>query len=267
MVLAAVNEVHNLAMVIIFYLVRLSTPRQEKAAACGLAGLAVHAAVDRTPVKPFAMQILVEMCSSTEFVRSCMFKEGAVDFLLDALIGPDVLWQDRSLQALAQLLLPSCPSSSQVTPRSSVASSTSRSQLGKEIELHMLRPEALRRLVQLFQAARSEQFESVARTFVQMLEASSKLAEAIGRSGVIVAEICARLSYPRAEVRIDLVRLLGLIAGRHTDLESLLLDHNLFSLLVGVQQNAKQSKLVVLASHTEQLLAAWRPVLDRICNS
>lgn len=289
-VATALSEVHNVSMLILFYMLRLSPSRQERAATCGIIPYAKSASLDRTTVKTFATQILVDLAYASDYSRVCLYRDGALDFFLETLIGPDPFWQERALQALEQFLVPTSPNLRPKDPSSKLAAvgtlsadlkTPSRSinmdveskndnastpiqgsSINEEIERSLLRPYALRRFVELFQSSQSEYFESILKTLINMLSASSKLAEAIGRSGLFVAEICARLQYPKAEVRINLLKLLSLVVERHADLETLLLEHNLPAIVASVDKQAKAQKLVVVSSYAEKLLSTWKTTLN-----
>ena len=252
----AVSEVHNLAMLILFYLLRLNPTRQERAAVCGIIPYCKSAVQDRTTVKTFAMQILVDLAHASDFTRHCLYKDGALDFFLESLVQPDPFWQERALLAIQQFLFPTSPLSS------SSASNPKTSYVNSEIERSLLRPSSLRKFIALFQSAQSEYFESVVKIFMSMLESSTKLAEAIGRTGVFVSEITSRLSYPKAEVRINLLKLLAIVANTHSDLQDLLLEHNLPAIVTSVHRAAKNSKFVIVSTFAEQLLNSWKPVID-----
>lgn len=79
---------------------------------------------------------------------------------------------------------------------------------------------------------------------------------------MLVSEVCARLNHPKAEVRLNLLRLLRTVARAHPDLETLILDHNLVHVVKGVQNVAKTQKQVLVATEAEAILSSWSPILS-----
>ena len=205
----------------------------------------VRAAVDRTPVRTFSLQMLCDMTRASEYTRGKLLGEGGVDALVELLPGPDPFWSERALQSLGAWLV-STSSSSALTP----------------IELSLLKPHALANVVALFQRAQGEYFESAVQTLAECVAASAAFAEALGRSDAFVCELGARLSYPKADVQLRLLELATAVTRRHADLESLLLDHNLPAVVGDLAKSAKSLKQSGVAGACDKLLQEWRVVLS-----
>ena len=125
----------------------------------------------------------------------------------------------------------------------------------------MLRPRSLQRLVALFQTAQSNHFENYAKELLLMLNRSARLAAAIGRSSLFMQELVARLSFPKAEVRLNLLKMLKVIADRQdsrAELQYLLLEHDLLPV---VNALSRDSGRVLVAGMALQLEQDWNALL------
>jgi len=91
-----------------------------------------------------------------------------------------------------------------------------------------------------------------------MLTRSHRLSEAIGRSGLFMAELVARLSFPKAEVRINLLKMLKIIADHEGDLKHIVLEYNLFPVVAALSQDKSRVLVMEIAS---QLLDEWKAAL------
>ncbi|CAK9115598.1 Cytokinesis protein sepH (Serine/threonine-protein kinase sepH) [Durusdinium trenchii] len=234
-----VKEIQNLVMLAMFYLCRLSRSRQEQAAISGIIPHLMDAVATRSPVKTFALQILTDFAHTSDLTRDQLWRCEALDFYLDLLVSGDVFWQEKAFISLGAWLAHANP----------------------EVERAMLRPRSLQRLVSLFQSAQGNSFENYVKELLMMMTRSNKLSEAIGRSGLFMAELVARLSFPKAEVRINLLKMLKIIGEHHQDLEHLVLEHNLFAVVTKLAKQAEDAHRVLVAEIANQLLEEWRAVL------
>uniref|UniRef100_A0A7S2WEB9 non-specific serine/threonine protein kinase n=1 Tax=Mucochytrium quahogii TaxID=96639 RepID=A0A7S2WEB9_9STRA len=235
-----VKEVQNLVMLAMFYLCRLSKSRQEQAAISGIIPFLMDAIATRSPVKTFALQILTDFAYTSEVTRDQLWRCGALDFFLDLLVSGDVFWQERAFISVGAWL-------SNATP---------------EVERALLRPRSLQCLVSLFQSAQSNNFENYVKELLGMLNHSHKLSEAIGRSGLFMTELVARLSFPKTEVRINLLKMLKTVGEHHQDLEYLILEHNLFAVVTSLAKQAEDAHRVLIVEIAHQLLDEWKTSLD-----
>jgi len=74
-----------------------------------------------------------------------------------------------------------------------------------------------------------------------------------------MAELAARLSYPKPEVRINLLKLLKMIGEHYANLEYLVLEHNLYAIVTSI---AKDKSRVVVTEVANQVLEQWKHVID-----
>ncbi len=232
-----IKEVQNLVMLAMFYLTRLSYSRQEEAAVCGVIPYLMDNVAARTPSKTFALQILTDFAHTSDVTRDQLSRNEALDFYLDLLVSNDTFWEEKAFISLGAWLSNASPA----------------------IEREMLRPRSLQRLVGLFQSAQGTHFENYAKELLNMLTRSQRLSEAIGRSGLFMAELIARLSFPKAEVRITLLKMLKIIADHQDDLQHLVLEHNLFPVVQRLAQDESRVLVMVIAN---QLLDDWDRLLE-----
>jgi len=234
-----VKEIQNLVMLAMFYLCRLSRSRQEQAAISGIIPYLMDAVATRSPVKTFALQILTDFAHTSDLTRDQLWRCEALEFYLDLLVSGDVFWQEKALISLGAWLTHASP----------------------EVERAVLRPRSLQCLVTLFQSAQGSAFENYVKELLLMLTRSAKLSEAIGRSGLFMAELVARLSFPKAEVRINLLKILKIIGEHHQDLEHLVLEHNLFAVVSKLAKQAEDAHRVLVVEIANQLLDEWKAAL------
>jgi len=234
-----VKEIQNLVMLAMFYLCRLSRSRQEQAAISGIIPLLMDAVATRSPVKTFALQILTDFAHTSDLTRDQLWRCQALDFYLELLVSGDVFWQEKAFISLGAWLAHASP----------------------EVERAMLRPRSLQCLVSLFQSAQGSIFENYVKELLMMMTRSHKLSESLGRSGLFMAELVARLSFPKAEVRINLLKMLKLVGEHHEDLEHLVLEHNLYAIVSKIAKQAKESHRVLVMEIASQLLDEWKAAL------
>jgi len=180
------KEIQNTVMLSMFYLCRISHNRQEQAATCGIIPHLMDAITTMSPVKTFALQILTDLAHTSSLTRDQLWRCGGLEFYLDLLVSGDVFWQEKAFSSLGAWL----------------------SSASTEVERAMLQPKSLQRLVSLFQSAQGNNFQNYVTELLAMLTRSTKLAESLGHSGLFLAELVARLSFPKAEVRIKLLKIL-----------------------------------------------------------
>ena len=236
------KEVKNMVVLSMFYLCRLNQARREQAAVSGIIVPLKKAISNRTPVKTFALLMLCDLAHATSVTRQLLWRYGGMDFFLDLLVSGDAFWQEKALMSLEAWLSNSTP----------------------EVERALLTPFSLQRIISLFQTVKSTCFENCAKTLLDMLTKSSKLTQALGRSGLFVEELILRLGYPKAEVRIILLKMLKMIGDTHQDLQALLLDHNLIQIIAQIEIEAQQSHRVLVVEIANQLLQAWTIELEKL---
>mmetsp|Transcript_15181 Transcript_15181/g.17869 ORF Transcript_15181/g.17869 Transcript_15181/m.17869 type:complete len:303 (-) Transcript_15181:21-929(-) len=229
------KEIQNLVMLAMFYLCRLNRSRQEQAAKAGVIPYLKDAIVTLSAVKTFALQILCDFAHTSKITRQELWRNNIQDFYLDLLVSGEVFWQEKALVSLEAWLANS----------------------DAKFERAMLRPQALKQIVSLFQTAQSANFEHCVKVLHSMMQRSPQLTESIGRSGLFVSELVDRLSFPKAEVRINLLKLLKTIGENHKDPEYLILQHNLYAVVTALAREAQESHRVLVSEIAHQLLEEW----------
>ncbi|KAH9252790.1 hypothetical protein BASA81_009301 [Batrachochytrium salamandrivorans] len=249
-ILNAIPEVHDVALVTLYYVCHGSASRQERAAASGIISCAKTAITERTMVKAFALQLLVEMTQATPLTRNCLYRDNALDFFLDLLHGSgeasstvvvvDPIWQEQALFALSQFLIPGGHST--------------------EFERSLLRPIGIHRLLDVYINCRLESLDTIVKTLVNMLETSPRLAEGLGRCGFLVSVSLDRLQQPELplDTKLNVAKLLDLAVRFHAEPAVVVLEHNLLAIVGGLRAKAmKKREDAPLDLVFGQLLTSW----------
>ena len=230
------KELESVVMLALFYLCRLSVSRQEQAAVAGVVPLLKAAIVGRSAVKTFALQILCDMAHASALCRRSLWKEKVFDLYLNLLVSGDVFWEEKALAAL------------EVWMRKGESC----------VELAMSQPKALDHLFSIFHSAHASHFEHCVKVILQMLQGSPMLAESISRSGLFVEELVTRLSYPKAEVRISLLKIIKAIASAAPlEFKRILLDHDILNAVAAVATEAREAHRVLVLEVATRLIQEW----------
>ena len=235
------GNLHDVAMLALFYLCRINRGRQEQAARAGIIPHLQRAIRARSNNQHTAVAILCDLPHSSASARSALWEQGSCAFFITLL--DKEYWQIDVLRALAEWLghESSCPALG-----GAAGDDIGRRLLGEGEQLSVSRVESvlietrsIQAIVNVF--CRSQNFEACLETLLTIVSKSAVMAAAMGNSSLFITEVVHRLTYPKAIVRKNLLMIVKCLYKHHTDRLSMAVDFNLYAI---VKQLAKDDRMV-----------------------
>eukprot|EP00937_MAST-01D_sp_MAST-1D-sp2_P002725 g2725.t1 len=221
----------------LFYLCRINKRRQEQAVRADLIAPLMQIVRQRSPLRQFALPVLCDLAHASRVTRAHLWAHSAVDMFLD-LLEQDY-WGTEAFSSLHIWLVNDLVN----------------------VETILLRPASLQKLVALVRSAQQADFDNLLDPLLDMVSKSIRLNQALGRSGLFLAEIVARLTAPSSSalVRKSLLRIIQVIVEFHPQPERLIVDHGMCPVL---QTLAEDESMVLVAELADQLLRKCHKVIQ-----
>jgi len=217
---AEVVEMHNLALMALFYLCKVNRQRQEMAAIAGAVPRLQQLIFTKSTMDQFALDIFCALPFTSKAVRALLWKHHGLDFFLELLNSSTKYWCLKALDCLVLWLLDEQP----------------------KVEAVLQQPRNVAKLVGTFREERNA--ASVAEPFQRMLAHSERLARAMGVGGM-VAPLLDRLAAEQPPgVCVALLKILLHIVKHHRSPSTLIQQHN----LVEVVQQMRERQPGILVS-------------------
>lgn len=229
------KQVQNIVILSMYYLCRINRTRQTQAAQCGLVSFLQQVAVPQNPLKQFALPILCDLAHASQTARAQLWVHDGVHFFLHLLSDP--YWQLDALNAIVVWLV----------------NDTSR------IESVLLEPVHLFKLVSLFRSAEQTDFENLLDPLLEILTKCVRLNQALGYCGLFVTEMVTRLSYPKAMVRKNLLKMLKSMFEASPEPTRFVFDFGLYPV---VQRLAQDENMILVMEIANQLLQGFTASLQ-----
>jgi hypothetical protein len=209
----------------LYNLTRIDRTRQEQAAKAGLIPRLRELIADNSPLKQFAMEIILDL-AKVPSGRTELCNSNGIMYLIDLL--SELNWRGNIMDVYAWWLKDE-----------------------RSIENILLHPENFQRLVNVFASSSGPPFESMVEPWYKIAQLSSSIACALSQNVDFISHVVdsvKRVSYD-AQPRLILMKLLGLCYDSHPDPVAMINTHNLVKFVEELQRDKVQVLIQEIARH------------------
>lgn len=225
-----VTDMHNHALNALFNLTKLDPERQFTAAQDGVVPHLMYIIESQSPLRQFALPLMCDL-AHVRRARTELWKCRAVEFYLDLL--QDKFWMSNALDSLSSWLI----------------DDTDR------VEKIISNPAQISKIVDAFENAEFNAFANMMEPLLHMITVSVKVNVGMGTSPAFVPKLLHRLTMqiPKAEVRVNLLRILTALYKGHPNPKKMIAEFNLYPAVKALTE----AKIVLVQKLASQLLVAF----------
>jgi hypothetical protein len=225
-----IPEQQNQVLLTMFYLCQIKASRQERAAQCGIIPHLQRFVRADHPMKQFAYPMLFNLAKASRISRAEVKKYAGVAFYIEVL--RDFYWRSHALEVLSVWL----------------ADEPAR------VGFILQSPSHLNALLSVFlTTSNNTQFEAMLPLFRNILGTSLRVNQSLGKSPIFLTELRRRFDRHAQSnaIRLNLLKILGLILAIHEDRANVLHNYQLDDTL---RQLSEDKDSVLVASLAMKML-------------
>ena len=236
--IATSNDLQNTAMLAIFDLCFLSPPRQEQAAVAGIVPKLIN--LLDTNIKNLSLKVFCDLAhAKSNICREQLGLHQGVAIYLKYMADRNRENRIKCFTSLSTWLMKDIDLNG-----------------NSIVEIELLKPNALNKLITLFQKEKinSSEFEAILKPMLNIISKSMLLNQALGKAPIFIQELSTRLISPNNKnnvVRLNLLKILKLIMEQHSDLKTLIEKFNLYPM---INTLAKDNEMAAVSFLAGQLL-------------
>jgi hypothetical protein len=224
------DQCKNSILPCIYNMCRINRRRQDLAAALGIVPSLKKVVLDKSPMKEFALPILLDFAHTSNATRKELWKNDGVTFFVDLLEGHSQYWQAIALNSLAVWL------------------TNDTTQVGQVL----VQPHCLNKLIRFFKDSSTTMLQNLHKPLLDMISKSSELAAALSSSSLYITSLVRKLTSTKEAIVIrSLLRILQLLHSNNPSPRDFVLGNDL---LPTVRKFAQTENQVLVFQSANRLL-------------
>lgn len=196
----------------IFNLCRINKMRQEQAAACGIVPHLQLVITGESHLRQLALPIFCSMAHASPVARKELWKYNGVGFFINLL--KENYWQTFAFNALATWLKHD----------------------SAQVEQLLIQQSNISKIIDFFRSASAQTIRTVHNHWLDMMTKSPLFTKVLGVSGLYISALLKRLKSSEAVVLCSLLKMLRLLHQFHASPRQLVLDNDLYRLVLQIAQ-------------------------------
>jgi serine/threonine protein kinase len=224
------DQCKNSILPCIYNMCRINRRRQDLAAALGIVPSLKKVVLDKSPMKEFALPILLDFAHTSNSTRKELWKNDGVTFFVDLLEGHSQYWQAIALNSIAAWL------------------TNDTAQVGQVL----VQPHCLNKLIRFFKDSSTSMLQNLHKPLLDMISKSSELAAALSSSSLYITSLVRKLTSTKEAIVIrSLLRILQLLHANNPSQRDFVLGNDL---LPTVRKFAQTENQVLVFQSANRLL-------------